>query len=69
MEMVGKRDNQPIADIVDIFACNVSRSKKHLLVSLNHGGWHGDETKIDEVNKDGFVKISDWTTEQTKENN
>lgn len=62
MEMVGLRDNQPIADIVDIFECYVSRSKKHLLVNLNHGGWHGDEKKVDEVNQDGFVMLLNWTT-------
>ena len=63
-EMVGLHDNQPIADIVDIFECQVSRSKEHLLVSLNHGGWHGDEKKVDEVNQDGFVTIINWTTTQ-----
>lgn len=62
-EMVGRRDNQSIADIVDIFECQVSRSKEHLLISLNHGGWHGDEKKVDEVNHDGFVTLENWTKE------
>ena len=61
-EMVGLDGNQSIVDIVDIFECNVSRSKKHLLVSLNHGGWHGDEKKVDEVNHDGFVALLNWTS-------
>lgn len=61
-EMVGRRENQPIADIVDIFECTVSRRKNHLLDTLNHGGWYGDEKKVDEVNHDGFVYFSNWTT-------
>ena len=61
-EMVGLSNSQPVADIVDIFECIVSRKKEHLLISLNYGGWHGDEKKIDEVNQDGFVSLLNWTT-------
>ena len=61
-EMVGLGQNQPIADIIDIFECNVSRAKQHILVGLNRGGWYGDERKIDEVNQNGFVALTNWTT-------
>lgn len=62
-EMVGLLENQPLADIVDIFECNVSRSKKHIQFNLNHGGWVGTEKKVDEVNHKGFVKMTEWTKE------
>lgn len=64
LEMVGLLDNEPLADIVDIFECHVSRDKGHILFCLNHGGWHGIDEKVDEVNQDGFADIKDWTKKE-----
>ena len=61
LELVGLKENEASADIVDIFECVISTKKDHLIELMNFGRWFGETRKVGEVDKDGKVSNDKWS--------